>query len=82
MEYSANGKLLYAVAFEHRKVIQHGNYKTVVMKPDVEYLHAHDQGEARILFTSANPDRSAKVIVGIAPVVGVHHDDNGENRHA
>jgi len=68
-------KPLHAVAIE-RITVKSGK---VVVNPEIEYLHATDVNEARILYTAGNPDRKKTRIVGIARVIGYHaEDDNGD----
>lgn len=66
-------KLLYAIAYEERRGRR--------WFPEVEYMHAQDEAEARIewLCSDAPQVILERRIVGIAPVVGYKaKDDNGD----
>ena len=68
-------KILYAIAVERCKYDKNG----ATWVADIEYLHATSASEAKVLYTSANPDRKKLRIVGIAPVIGyIAEDDNAD----
>lgn len=75
--------ILFAAAFERRKMVKTRKGFRKVWFPDVEYFHAENTTEARIKFTAGNSMElihKQMRIVAIAPAIGFHHDDNGENR--
>lgn len=50
---------------------------------ETKYLHAKDTGEARAKITIAYPRRDLVRIVGVAPAIGFHvEDDHGERLRA
>ena len=72
-----NGKKLYAIAYEYK--VGEGRYTRWI--PEVDYLHAIDDCDARLqYFQSEPPEVMRQVrIVGIAPVIGYHvHDNHGD----
>lgn len=70
---SANGRVLYAIAFNKRT--PRG------WVPDTVYLHAEDQGDAAVKFFRVRWGKRGSVnVVGIAPVVGFKVlDEHGES---
>ena len=75
MKPTPSGKFLYAIAYEYR-------VRVGVWKPDIIYLHAKDDGDARIQFFQSESQVKWRHmrIVGIAPVIGFHvNDSKGDN---
>lgn len=73
-----DGKILYAIALERRVVYFKYGERRRKWVPEVEYLHAVDEGDARMqYFNSELPTVMQEVrIVGVAPVIGYHVNDN------
>lgn len=65
----SSGKYLYAVAYE---VYRRG----VLVRGDIEYLHAEDTLHAGNQFKLAHPNRNTHHIVGVAPAIGFFVEDN------
>ena len=71
---SGSGKIFFAIAYEFW-------VKGNTWEPAFLYLHAMDAGDARLQFFASEPTKMHKRmnIVGIAPVIGYHvNDDNGD----
>jgi hypothetical protein len=73
-----DGKTLYAIMYEKRVVYYRGRERRRKWVPGSEYLHAKDLEDARLqYFNSEAPKVMQEVrIVGIAPVIGYHVNDN------
>lgn len=64
-------KPLYAIAYEYR-------VRPGVWRPEIEYMHAEDNSDARLQFFRSEPNSNHRHmrIVGIAPVLGYFVNDN------
>ncbi len=73
-----DGKILYAIAYEKRVSYVKNGQRRRKWIPGMEYLHAVDEGDARLqYFQSEAPQVMQEVrIVGVAPVIGYHVNDN------
>ena len=66
---------LYAIAYELYR-------KGQIQKAGIEYVHADSTAHARNQYCFQYPNRRTHKIIGVAPVVGYHVDDNhGELLH-
>lgn len=72
-----DGKRLYAIAYERRVTYYAGGRRRRKWVPDIEYLHAIDDGDARLqYFQSEHVGVMRETrIVGVAPVIGYHVND-------
>jgi hypothetical protein len=73
-----DGKTLYAIAYERRVIYVKNGERRRRWVAEVEYLHAENEGDARLqYFQSEAPHVMQEVrIVGVAPVIGYHVNDN------
>lgn len=73
-----DGKILYAIALEKRVSYVKNGQRRRRWVPEVEYLHAVDDADARLqYFQSESPHVMQEIrIVGVAPVIGYHVNDN------
>lgn len=73
-----DGKRLYAIAYERRVGYVKNGERRYRWVPEIEYLHATDEGDARLqYFQSELPQVMQETrVVGVAPVIGYFVNDN------
>ncbi len=71
IKQTPSGKYLYSIAYEFRE-------SPGVWKPAILYVHATDAGDARVQYLQSEAEGNHRHmrIVGIAPVIGYHVNDN------
>ena len=78
IDVAKDGTILYAIAYERRIIYFKNGQRRRKWVPGIEYLHAKDEGDARLqYFQSELPGVMQETrIVGVAPVIGYHVEDN------
>ena len=73
-----NPKYLYAIAYERRFFTKKG----VVIRPNIEYVHAENETHAKLIFQCMEPDRRRVKLVSAGLAIGNFCDEHGENKTA
>lgn len=73
-----DGKKLYAIAYEYRLEYVVNGEKRRKWVPEIDYLHAIDDGDARLQYLQSEPPSVMREtrIVGVAPVIGYFVNDS------